>query len=198
MTSDNAITHGPRKDWDGHAHVADWLKWLGHLKGKPAHGLEVGTFLGESAEWMLENIFTNEDSRYSCVDTFQGSAENRLAGMDCSGLYTAAHERLSRFQARVAFYIGESRIVLREMRGESLDFALIDGAHDAQNVLRDGVLAFDLLKVGGIMVFDDYEWALMPDAIDQPKMAVQAFLACYGRQCEVIGLGSQCAVRKLR
>jgi predicted O-methyltransferase YrrM len=199
---------GPRKDWDGLMHGGNWLKWLGHLKDKPAVGLEVGTFYGESAEWMLDNIFTHNSARYLCVDTFEGSAENVLGGMDCSHLEEIARARLARFGDRVQFAVGPSNKVLECFLGGegwpdchylfALDFALIDGAHDAQNVLRDGVLAFDLLKVGGVMIFDDYSWRLMPDAIDCPKMAIDAFATCYGRQIEVLGLDSQLAVKKIR
>jgi hypothetical protein len=73
----------------------------------------------------------------------------------------------------------------------------VDAAHDAQNVLRDSVLHFEFLKVGGIMIWDDFGWTVMPHEIDRPKMAVEAFLACYARKVEVIGMGWQVAVRKV-
>jgi hypothetical protein len=33
-----------------------------------------------------------------------------------------------------------------------------DGSHRARDVLEDAVLSWPLLKVGGIMLFDDYLW----------------------------------------
>ena len=59
-------------------------------------------------------------------------------------------------------------------------FLLLPG-HHSKNVLEDAVLAFPLLDVGGIMVFDDYLGG--PDAtvhnIEFPKAGVDAFLKIY-------------------
>lgn len=38
------------------------------------------------------------------------------------------------------------------------DFIYVDGLHLSQDVLYDALLSFDLLKVGGILIFDDYLW----------------------------------------
>lgn len=191
-----------RESWDGLMHDGNWKKWLGHLRDTPAMGLEIGTFLGESAEWMLFSIFNHPDSVYCCVDTFKGSAEHHLAGVDCSTLEATARARVARFAPRAEFYVGYSNDVLAQMihmNGKlRYDFVLIDGAHDAQNVLRDAVLAFELLKVGGIMILDDLAWSLMPDPVDCPRIAIDAFIKCYGRQVEVIGYGTQAAVKKIK
>lgn len=181
------------------AHGANWRKWLGHLKDTPACGLELGTWKGESAEWMLNSIFTHEMSEYYCIDTFAGSEEHHLAGIDCSKLEEETRARLAPYQNRVVIFKGESHQSLHEMcviRELKLDFVYIDAAHDAMNVLRDAVLAFDILKVGGILVFDDLTWTVMPNAIDCPRMAIEALVACYAKQVEVIGMGSQLALKR--
>lgn len=182
------------------AHGANWKKWLGHLIGQPAIGLEVGTWRGESAAWMLEHIFTHEESEYYCVDHFRGSEEHHLAGVDCLPLEEIATATLAPYDGKAVILKGESNEVLRELnviRQLRLDFAYIDGAHDAHNVLRDAVLAFELLKGGGVMIFDDYQWEVMPEPVERPKMAIDAFLACYAKQIEIIGLGGwQVAIRK--
>ena len=40
------------------------------------------------------------------------------------------------------------------------DLIYIDGSHSAKDVLLDSLLAWRLLRPGGAMVWDDYEWAL--------------------------------------
>jgi predicted O-methyltransferase YrrM len=179
----------------GKAHGDNWLKWLGHLKDTPAVGLELGTWKGESAEWMVENIFTHPRSRYFCVDTFEGSDEHRLAGIDCSGIEAEARTRLAKFE-NVTIHRNRSDRFLRDCFGRP-DFIYVDAAHNAMDVLRDSVLAFDLLKPGGIFLWDDYEWKVYPDPVDCPKLAIDSFLACYARRLEVIGLGWQMCVRKI-
>ena len=42
------------------------------------------------------------------------------------------------------------------------DLIYIDGSHTAADVLTDAVLAFQLLRVGGVMIFDDYLWSMEP------------------------------------
>lgn len=176
------------------AHGANWRNWLGHLKDKPAVGLELGVWMGESAEFMLSNIFTHPDSLYVGVDTFEGSAEHHLAGIDCSGIYDDAKERLARFGKRSQLIKAFSH---KHGWTVPLDMLYVDAAHDAQNVLRDSVLHFEFLKVGGIIIWDDYEWQVMPHPIDRPKIAIDAFVECYGRKLEIIGKGWQLAARKL-
>lgn len=174
-----------------------WLKWLGHLKGTPVMGLELGTYKGQSAEWFLENIFTHPDSCLVCVDTFKGSEEHRLAGIDCSSLYRDTCNRLCRFGLRAHVLISTSSDYLKAMSAdEKFDFVYVDAAHDAMNVLRDAVLSWEILKVGGVMIFDDYEWTAMEQEVDRPKAAIDSFLSCYARQMEVLGIGWQVAIKK--
>ncbi len=195
MNSQQAFTSENEK-----AHGANWRRWLGHLKDKKAVGLELGTWRGESAAWFCENIFTHEYSEFYCIDTFKGSEEHHLAGVDCTDLEQVARDRLDPYLDRAVIFKGESHTVLHDLNVVheiKLDFAYIDAAHDAMNVLRDSVLAFDLLKVGGIMVWDDYLWSVMPSAVECPKLGIDAFLNCYAKQVEVIGLGWQVAVRRV-
>lgn len=189
FSSNVATSHGP-----------NWLEWLGHLKGVPhVTGVELGTWMGESAEFMLDNIFTGTGAHYWCVDTFEGSDEHHLAGIDCSGLERATRKRLDRFGSKAQIFKGRSdqalKGVLRDFR---LDFVYVDAAHDAMNVLRDSVLAWDLIKVGGVAVFDDFQWASMPDELDRPKIAIEAFLNIYARQLEILSMGWQVAVKKIQ
>jgi hypothetical protein len=175
------------------------MTWLGHLKDQPGvRGLELGVWLGESTEWFLEHIATHETARMDGVDTFLGSAEHVLGGIDCSQNQKVAMARLERFGERVKLHQMTTDAFLLNQAWDrpSYDFVYIDAAHDARNVLRDAVLAFDLLKVGGVAVFDDYRWEVMADEVDRPKLAIDSFLSCYARQIEVLGIGWQVALKK--
>lgn len=178
------------------AHGPNWARWLGHLRDTPAKGLEIGTFRGESAEWMLDNIFTHPESEYRCVDPFEGSAEHRLHKIDVSTTEADARARLERFGWRVVIVKKPSGEVLPQIRTR-VDFIYVDGDHSAKGALQDGVMGFAILKVGGVIVFDDYEWAAMPNAIDCPKIGINAFLAAYAKQIRVLFKGYQVAVKKI-
>lgn len=177
-------------------HGPNWERWLGHLKGQPhVAGVELGTFEGDSALWMLTNIFTHSTSTYTCVDTFEGSEEHHLAGIDCSDLESVTEERLSSFE-NVQIYRMLSHEFLKGATGK-IDFVYIDAAHDSMNVLRDSVLAFEILKDGGTMIWDDFTWSVYPDAIDCPKLGIESFLNCYARRLEIVGMGYQVCARKV-
>tara|TARA_R110002110_G_scaffold119309_2_gene293735 strand:+ start:19812 stop:20003 length:192 start_codon:yes stop_codon:yes gene_type:complete len=52
----------------------------------------------------------------------------------------------------------------------------VNGSHHKNDVIIDAVKCFEMLKVGGIMIFDDYFWQYYPDAIDNPAGAINTFL----------------------
>jgi predicted O-methyltransferase YrrM len=65
--------------------------------------------------------------------------------------------------------------VLTEMKQE-FDLILIDGSHLMLDVLHDALLAFDLLKVGGTLVFDDYGCNPWSPAHGRTKEGIDAFV----------------------
>ena len=184
-----------------HGHAANWRQWLAPFMGTPCIGMELGTWKGESAEWFLEHVCTHERAHFYCVDNFEGSVEHHLAGIDCSVNEKEARDRLVRFFSKAAIWKTTTAKALRFAShvGIECDFIYVDAAHDAQSVLRDAVMAFEILKVGGILIFDDYLWQVMPEAVDCPKISIDAFVSCYGKQIEIISLGEwQACVRKIK
>lgn len=180
----------------GRVHGPNWLSWLGHLRGESdVIGAEIGTFKGDSAQWMLDNIFTHPTSKYHCIDPFTGSIEHHVRKMDMSTLEKDSREKLKKY-ANVEIHKGYSQDVLRTWRGK-LDFLYVDGDHTARGCLRDSVLGFDLLNHRGVMIFDDYPWAEMPNELDRPKLAIDVFLRVYARQLKVLPpRGYQIAIQK--
>lgn len=193
------MTKVPWNTETGRVHGPNWSKWLNHLIDKPnAIGMEIGTFKGDSAEWMLENVFTGQGSTYYCIDPFTGSIEHHIGKEDCSTLEKETRNRLERFQgARIL--VGFSEDLIRDFKPKAcLDFLYVDGSHTSRDALRDAVLGFDLLKVGGILVWDDVMWTVMPDPLDCPKAGVDAFLNVYAKQIKVISNGGwQTCIEKI-
>lgn len=181
----------------GHGH--NWEVWLSHLKGKEnLLGIELGTFRGASAEWVMRNIFTHTSSIYHCIDTFEGSAEHKINSIDCSENESFTRVRLKDYKNCLVWKQYSNKFLLSMAPSyEKVDFIYVDAAHDSMNVLRDGVLSFDLLKPGGTMIFDDYNWREMPREIDNPRMGIDAFLNCYADSIEIVAKKSQVVVKKL-
>lgn len=183
-----------------HGHANNWRQWLADLIGQKCTALELGTWKGESAEWFLDHICTHAESHFYCVDNFEGSVEHHLAGIDCSKNEQETRDRLVRFFSKAAIWKTTTAKGLRFAANAGLifDFIYVDAAHDAQSVMRDAVMAFEVLAVGGTMILDDYQWQVLPEATECPKLAIDGFLAAYARQIEVVAMGWQVCIRKTK
>jgi len=60
----------------------------------------------------------------------------------------------------------------------------------------DTALSWGLLKKGGILIFDDYGWTIEPLPEDRPKMAIDAFLALFKKEIQVLELDYQAIVSR--
>jgi predicted O-methyltransferase YrrM len=59
------------------------------------------------------------------------------------------------------------------------DLVYVDGSHHSADVYTDATLAWPLLNDEGILIFDDYEWTLMPEENSRPKLGIDAFLSAH-------------------
>jgi predicted O-methyltransferase YrrM len=187
------------EDWFSR-HIPNWTTWLEHLKDKPfLRGLEVGSFEGRSAAWLLENIVTRSDARLDCIDPFTPeSMTDALTGGDPDQVLKNFKENVSLredFLGRVQHFRHPSGDCLRRRLSNYYDFIYIDGSHLAKDVLSDSVLSWPLLKVGGLLILDDYTWkAGKPEEL--PFVAINAFLQVMKPYLDVINIGTQVCVRK--
>lgn len=176
-------------DWFSNR-ISVWQKHLAVLAGQPnLHALEIGSFEGRSALWLLEHILTDPSSTLTCVDPFLG----------IGGSLRFDHNiRLSGQATRVQKLQGSSHDVLPTLAREIFDLIYIDGSHKAADVYFDALLSWCLLKNGGILIFDDYLWQPPTDAraSQSPKIAIDLFLEGYVQQLELLHRGQQVIVRK--
>jgi predicted O-methyltransferase YrrM len=185
-------------DWFSH-NILVWnqvLKKFAHLPNLAF--LEIGSWEGRSTCWMLDNILTHESSKITCIDTFEGSVEHE--GLDKEFLNSIEStfdlniSKTNRIK-QVEKCIGISQEVLRQFSANTYDFLYIDGSHMAPDVLEDALLGWRLIKVGGIIIFDDYEWQAHPPTHD-PKLAVDAFLSVFRDKIKLLYKGYQVVIEK--
>jgi predicted O-methyltransferase YrrM len=175
------------QDWVGFSTFL-WSRILARYKGKPnINYLEVGVFEGRSVIWMLENILTHPTARVTGIDTFPGNLKARyLANLERSGF---AHKAVT--------IHGPSQIEMRKLPLEQFDYIYIDGSHRADHAMSDLVLGWGLLKVGGIMICDDYGWQHREFPTDlTPKISIDAFISAYRSQVAVVWRGYQMVLQK--
>lgn len=173
-----------------------WLKLLAPFKGRAnLRFLEIGSFEGRSAVWLLDSILTHESSHLTCIDTFERGVETPTA--ERSPALENFKHNIRGFGRRVDYFVGESRDVLRDLPFKDyFDFIYLNGDHKASSVLEDAILAFRMLKPRGVLVFDDYCWRLMHRDIDRPKLAIDVFTRIFSDDLDVVFAGAQIAVIK--
>lgn len=185
-------------DWFSR-NIPVWENVLGDFKGRAGlRFLEIGSFEGRSTVWMLNHILTHKTSRIICIDTFEGSREHQEMGIDTNSIETTFLHNINTIGAgdKVTVVKRQSQEALRTLPFASFDFAYIDGSHVASDVLSDAVLTFPLLKTGGVLCFDDYQWDLEPNPLHRPKMAIKAFLEIYQEHYELLHKYDQLFVKK--
>jgi predicted O-methyltransferase YrrM len=185
-------------------HVPVWRTALAGLVGRQgAAVLEIGSFEGLASAFLLHEILTHETARLVCVDTFQGSSEHLETEVEQLIDRHRANLRATGALEKVTVLVGDSKRVLHGLALGSFDVVYVDGSHHAADVLQDGVLAWGLLKPGGLLIFDDYEWppppdpdGLVRDHLTHPKPAVDAFLRVMAKELDVVHHDYQVMVRK--
>ena len=198
------------QDWFSWA-PAVWEQLIPLLPGTPGDRqfLEIGSFEGRSAVWIVENMMQDGDI-LGCIDTWEGGEEH------ANGEMNGAEERFDHNLAAVVMKYSDgmgSRRWVDKYKGTSVqhlahwlvekpedhpsfDFIYIDGSHIARDVLTDACMAWPLLKQGGIMVFDDYMWGEPRDILHRPKPAIDAFVNLFAEEVDMVHMGYQLIVRK--
>lgn len=163
-----------KRDWFT-ANVPFWMEIFDQcrLNGRPIKVLEVGSFEGLSACFLLMKL---PEARLTCVDTWEGSDEH--VGMDLIASTEAAFDRhVAPWRERVTKRKGFSLPYLASLRpDDKFDLVYVDGSHHADDVLVDAIRGFEQLKVGGVMILDDYLWQYYPRVTENPATAINAFL----------------------
>ena len=175
------------------------------MKNKPdLKFLEIGSFEGRSAVWVLENILTDKSSKLTCIDTFEGSIEhhtNEQYTKLLPTLYDIFTHNVSFFKDQTIVKRGMSQDIMKHLycQNNKYDFIYIDGDHMATSALEDAILGFGLLKVGGIMCFDDYHAGLEnpDDNLEHAHCAIDAFLKIYRNKIVVLHKAYQVMLRKI-
>ena len=172
--------------------------------------LEIGCYEGRATIWLCENVLTDTDKtyHYDIIDTFGGSLNE--SGMN------GTKERLEQenfiennFKHNISFfpeinfniYKGVSQILLPAFKSkEKYDFIYIDASHRADDTFVDAYYAHKMLKVGGIIIFDDYGWKdpknLHP--ANSPQLGIEIFNTIYDEFYKLIFSGYQVGFQKIK
>jgi predicted O-methyltransferase YrrM len=174
---------------------ANWDQLLPQLD--PRRILEVGCYEGASTCYLIERATRAAKVEIHCVDPWAGNLHygDDIFKVEQRWLHNTALS-MSRVGDRVQLHRHKafSDQVLPRMLADGMkgyfDFIYIDGSHAAVDVMFDAVLAFRLLRVNGLIAFDDYLWRPkdkpVGDPTESPKLAIDAFTNTYAHKIKIV------------
>lgn len=187
----------------GYQFSADWFSgresyWHAILTQlKPTKLLEIGSYEGRSTVFLIEQCAQIVPAEIVCIDSWQGGVEHDINEMaeveqrfDANVALAQKHDGHPVKVNKIKSLSYPALIRLSTNHRGTFDFIYVDGSHQAPDVLADAVLSFELLRRGGIMIFDDYLWSMEPfgqqDPLNMPKPAIDAFINIYQRKLRVL------------
>ncbi|WP_185155389.1 class I SAM-dependent methyltransferase [Rudanella paleaurantiibacter] len=176
-------------DWTTY-NYSNWEQWFTRYRNAPnLRILEIGSFEGRSAVWFLQNVLTHPTAQLVCVDPMPWPVNPPRPRFMHNISLTGKAGQVTLIQER-------SEIALLQLPPASFDIIYIDGAHEAINVLADGIYSWELLKVGGLMLFDDYLWEPDQPVHARCQGAIDLLLKHFGDRKTVLYTGYQVLIRK--
>ena len=176
-----------------------WRRVLKPLRARPTSILEIGSFEGRSARFFLKYL---PRSTIVCIDTFAGTPEESRAYKFLENQLPGLEERFDRnvapFGSRVEKIKSRSAPALDALiaQGRRFELAYIDGGHRYEDVMGDSVAVWSMLEPGGVVIWDDYEWAPEFPPTERPKLAIDDFLRTQEGNYRLLAKGYQVIIRR--
>ena len=166
----------------------------------PKVTIEIGVFEGDST-FNIVNYLIQENPTYKhyAIDPFSQSENLKQEVVDKAKAQFKSN--MVEFP-QVELIEKNSLDGLLELynRNVKADFIYVDGSHFAKDVLSDAVLGFELLNIGGVMLFDDaVSWRYGSNIQDSPKIAIDSFIQCNWNRLKVLEMpnGYQTAILRV-
>ncbi len=165
----------------------------------PSRILEIGSYEGASTCFLIELLGQIHATEIHCVDTWDGGIEHQSFGVEMKSVEARFHHNVAvatqkaPHQVTLTIHKGYSdqqlATLLSTEKRAYFDFIYVDGSHQAPDVLADAVMSFRLLRVGGVMVLDDYLWedpSGTQNILRNPKIAIDAFTTIYSSKLRIL------------
>jgi len=126
----------------------------------PINYLEIGVADGGNAILVSKSYAKDPASRVYCVDPWMDYAEYpEYKGQQEIG-YNTFLSNIQNLAETSKFIVkrGMSDAIVPTFADKFFDIIFVDGNHETDYVYRDGIMALQKVKVGGYIVFDDYNY----------------------------------------
>ena len=135
----------------------EWPLWIPIPSG-PIHYLEIGAADGGNAILISKSYAHHPDSKLYCVDPWADYDDYPEYKGRQGVAWDTFNRNVEKFADPSKFVIhrGFSDEIVPTFPDEFFDLIFVDGNHETEYVYRDGMMSLDKVKIGGHIVFDDY------------------------------------------
>ena len=150
--------------------------------------LEVGNYLGMSACWLLDKVLTHPSAKLTCLDReFHPALKENLTKTGAISKVTLLEKDISQH--------------LTTLQPQSFNLInLQEKRKQWEYIHKNTALAWNLVKVDGIIIFGGYGWRSPDDPQKNPKKGIDLFLNSIKDKWELIAhspRGFQLIIRKI-
>jgi len=170
------------EDWFTH-NIPNFQKCMDALGESRNRFLEIGSYEGMSTCWLLNNL--PSDGKIICIDPFPNMPEVEKRFWDNVREVMGKRQLI---QCKTTSYLALSQLIQQK---QEFDFIYVDGMHTSYDTLTDACMAWGLLRSGGVMLFDDYEYPQEPT-----KCGIDGFLMGFVGKYDLLLKNYQLAVVK--
>jgi hypothetical protein len=176
----------------------EWDKNLLHMKGNPVKILEIGIGKGETMEKFTQIFLeSNKEAEYYGIHTFKKDLDSEQSNNDIKKIVLDKKEH-SLVSNKIFIMDEDTNTLLQKYISDNIvfDIVYINSSYFAKDILLDAVLSMKLLKLEGIMLFNNYLWEKLEPNIYSPKPAIDAILNIYKNEIIVLFIGYQVIIKK--
>lgn len=174
----------------------NWSNYI-PIENKPIKYLEIGVADGIHAIHISQSYCKHPDSKIYCVDPWQDYDEYPEYKGQQDVAWRTFNININNYNLEDKCVInrGFSGDIVPTFHDNFFDIIYVDGNHETEFVYKDGCMAFEKVKSGGYIVFDDYllYWS-------QTMLGIDRFLEEYKDKLTILHRGtlfSQVILRKL-
>jgi predicted O-methyltransferase YrrM len=186
--------------WFDGAAKDQWEKLISQIKPKKI--LEIGSYEGASACYLIQKLAQENPIEIHCIDVWNVNMGKNTdykyygSNVDMNSVESRFRQNtklaIEKVSKKVDLFIhkgfSDDQLVKLLSSGKKnyFDFIYVDGSHLGPDVLCDAVLGFRLLKVNGVMAFDDYLWPAANKNLTRiPKLAIDSFINLYSEKINI-------------
>jgi predicted O-methyltransferase YrrM len=161
-----------------------WFPVLAPFRDRAVQVLDVGSFEGRSSIVFLEYLPL---STVTTIDIFwnaefEGRFDRNLASYA---------DRVYKIKGRAAHILDDFYA-----KGRKFDVIYLDAAKRRDEVFAQSALAWPLLNVGGVLIWDDLLWERERPAEERPEYGIRHFCAAFAETLNILHDGYQMIVIK--